>query len=67
MAGRFDWLVDWIEGCSYSVRNEHPRAIARYQRLLSVNGPSAHVLVRIAISYNSIGKIVLSFIKWRAF
>lgn len=55
MAGRFDWLVDWIEGCSYSVRNEHPRAIARYQRLLSVNGPSAHVLVRIAISYNSIG------------
>ena len=55
MVGRFDWLVDWIEGCAYSARNEHPRAIARFQRMLSVNGPSAHVSVRIAISYNSIG------------
>ena len=67
MAGRFDWLVDWIEGCSYSVRNEHPRAIARYQRLLSVNGPSAHVLVRIAISYNSIGKNCVQFHKVQGF
>ena len=59
MVGRFEWLVDWIEGCAYSARNEHPRAIARFQRMLSVNGPSAHVSVRVAISYNSIGKEVV--------
>ena len=54
--GRFDWLVDFIEGCSLNARNEHQRAIARYQKLLLVNGPSAHVLVRIATSYNNIGQ-----------
>ena len=59
MVGRFDWLVDWIEGCAYSARNEHPRAIARFQRLLSINGPSAHVSIRIAICYNSIGMYVV--------
>jgi len=56
MVGRFDWLIDWIEACAYSARNDHTRAIARYQRLLNVNGPSAHVLVKIALSYNAIGR-----------
>lgn len=55
LMGRYDWLIDWVEGHSQMCSGDYSKAMMSYQHIIDTNGASGHLLSKVAVCFNNLG------------